>query len=186
MTHECDRLNRKARAWLRQLSQELETDPDLIDAMPIEDIRSELQTRGIDPEALHTRLGQRVTLAKWQRGIQWISSLWQPQWAGQFVGAADIPAQSHIFEIPGGTVDITCSWKPQCGENIGYLNISWKVDTPLKGELWCQFIDPETKEILAEALLGTYREGGQYFTQQALGFVPAQVAWALSILLKNI
>jgi len=49
-------IEKKALDWLQQLSKTLDADPDIIDSMPIEDVRSKLEDLGADNNAFHTRL----------------------------------------------------------------------------------------------------------------------------------
>lgn len=180
--------DRQAMAWLEQFSLDLDADPDMLDALPIEDLRAELRTLGADVEGFHARLARTLRGAKLKKLgtmlFQWASPLWQPQWAGQFVGAGDIPAQTHTFRWEQGAIEVTCSWQPQSGNTPAYLDLSWRADTGLEGAFWCRFVQPDTHVVLAEVLLGTAREGGKYFTHQELGFDPSQEEWALVILVK--
>jgi hypothetical protein len=181
--------DRQAIVWLDQFSRELEADPDLLGVMPIEEVREELQDLGADSEEFHAKLARTLRGAKLNKLgttlLHWASPLWQPQWAGQFVGAGDIPVQTHTFSWEQGTIEVRCSWQPQSGATPAYLDLSWRADTGLEGAFWCRFVQPETQVVLAEVLLGRAREGGKYFTQQELGFNPSQEAWALVILVKS-
>ena len=135
--------NRQALAWLEQFSRELDADPDILDTLSIEEVQTELQALGADVEEFHARLAGTLRKTKLRKAgntlIQWMSPLWQPQWAGQFVGSGDIPGQTHIFKLEQGAIEITCSWKPRVGETPAYLDLSWKADTIMEGELWCHF-----------------------------------------------
>jgi hypothetical protein len=189
MLQTIDELNRKALAWLEQFSQELDADPDVIDAMPIEDVKAELRALGVDVEGFHTRLARTLNLAKVKNAvaqmIKWVSPVWRPQWAGQFVGAGDIPEQKHTFRMEKGAIEVMCSWKPQAGDTPPYLEVSWKADTVIEGNFWCRFVHPDTNAMLAEVPLGTYKEGGKYFTRKTLGFDPSKEPWAIAIVLKE-
>lgn len=180
---------RQAVIWLKRFSQTLDADPEIIDMMPIEDVRAELQAKGLDVEGFHATLRKRLRKAKLDRVkdalIQWISPVWQPQWAGQFVGAGDRPEQTQTFRLEQGEIELTCSWKPQAEDTPPYLELSWKADMTMDGELWCRFIHAESKVILAELPLGTYKEGGKYFTPQKLGFDPSTDPWELAIVVKD-
>jgi hypothetical protein len=92
--------NRQALVWLEQFSRELDADPDVLDTLTIEEVQAELQALGADVEGFHARLAATFRKAKLKKAastlIHWISPLWQPQWAGQFVGAGDIPGQTHL------------------------------------------------------------------------------------------
>lgn len=50
-------IDRKAVAWLEGLCEELETDPDLIDALSPTEIREELREMGVNPQDLYQRIG---------------------------------------------------------------------------------------------------------------------------------
>ena len=188
MSQPSNEKDRQALAWLNQFSREMDAAPDMLDAMPIEEVRAELQALGGDVEGFHTKLTKTLRRAKLTQAgkalIQWISPLWRPQWAGQFVGAGDIPAQTHTFRLEKGAVEVSCSWKPKSGDTPPYLDLSWKADMVLDGEFWCRFVHPDTNSILTEVLLGISKEGGKYFTWQELDFDPSQEQWALAILVK--
>lgn len=179
----------QAVAWLQQFLHELEGDTDIIDAKPIEAVRTELAGMGADVAGFHTRLVNTLRLAQLKQIgktlIKWISPEWSPQWAGQVVTAGDIPDQHHTFETEQGSIDMSCSWKPQTDEMSPYLELSWRMDLVMEGELWCQFIHPDTREILGEVRLGPYTEGGKYLSSQTLGFDPSRVPWTLSMLIKD-
>ncbi len=181
--------NRKAIAWLEQFSRELDADPDMLEALSIDEVQAELRALGADVEGFHARLARTLRRAKLKQAgsalIQWISPLWQPQWTGQFVGAGDIPEQKHTFRLEKGAIEVSCSWKPRFGETPAYLDLSWKADTVMEGELWCRFVHSDTNVILAEVPLGSSKEGGKYFTRQTLGFDPSQERWVIVILVKQ-
>lgn len=180
--------DRQARAWLEQFSQELDTNADLLESLPNAEVQAELQELGADVSGFHRKLRADLRTAKLKQAgrslIRWISPLWQPQWAGQFVGAGDIPEQHQVFRLDSGIIEISCSWKPGAGMTPAYLELSWKADTLMQGELWCRFIDPITNMILADLPLGLSKEGGQYFTTESLGFDPSKKRWGLVILVK--
>jgi hypothetical protein len=181
--------DRQTMAWLDQFSRELDTDPDMLEVLPIEELRAELQTLGADVEGFHVRLDKILSIAKLKKVgsslIQWVSPIWQPQWAGQFVGAGDIPAQTNTFRVDKGVIEVSCFWKPRTGNTPSYLDLSWKADMVMDGKLWCRFVRPDTHDVLAEVLLGKGKEGGKYFTPQELGFDPSQEKWAIVILVKR-
>jgi len=181
--------DRQAIAWLNRFYRDLEMDPDMLEAQPIEEVRAELGDLGADVEGFHARLTKTLRCEKLKQAgkalIQWISPLWQPQWTGQFVGAGDIPAQKHTFRLDKGAIEVSCSWKPQLGDTPPYLDLSWKADTVMEGELWCRFVHPDTNVVLADVPLSPSKEGGKYFTRQTLGFDPSQKKWAIVILVKS-
>ena len=181
-------VDRQARAWLEQFSQALDADADLLESLPDVKIQAELQELGADVGGFHRKLRAALRTAKLQQVgrslIRWFSPLWQPQWAGQFVGAGDIPEQHHTFRLDAGTIEISCSWKPGSGTMHAYLDLAWKADTLMEGELWCRFIDPDTNNIFADLPLGSAKEGGKYFTADMLKFDPSEEKWGLVILVK--
>jgi hypothetical protein len=188
MSQPSNEKDRQAMAWLERFSRDLDEDPDMLETLPIEEVRAELQALGANVEGFHARLAKTLRSAKLKQTgsvlIQWISPIWQPQWAGQFVGAGDIPKQTHTFMLEKGAIEVSCSWKPQLRDTPPYLDFSWKADIVMEGEFWCRFIHPDTKVVLADVPLGTSKEGGKYFTRQELGFDPSQEAWAIVILVK--
>lgn len=181
-------INRQARVWLEQFSQELDADADLFESLSGADVQAKLQELGADVSGFHRKLRTTLRTAKLNQAkrslIRWVSPLWQPQWAGQFVGAGDIPEQQHVFRLENGTIEISCSWKPGAGTMPAYLDLAWKADTLMEGELWCRVVDPDTNKILADLPLGSSKEGGKYFTADDLGFDPSQEKWGLVILVK--
>lgn len=179
-------VERQALIWLQQFSQEL--DADLPDNLSDADVQAELQSLGAEVGGFHVKLRRTLRTAKLKQAgravIRWCSPLWQPQWAGQFVGAGDIPEQHRVFRLEIGTIEITCSWKPDSAAQPAYLDLAWKADTLLDGDLWCRFVDPDSQRVLADLPLGASKEGGKYFTAESLGFDPSEEHWGLVILVK--
>ena len=122
-----------------------------------------------------------------ERAILWISELWTPRWAGEVVTAADIPAQSHRFEMEtgGGEMTITCFWRGEGDYEPAYLNISWRADVLIAGDFRVRFVSPETQEILADLPLGMQLRGEKTFTPHELGFDPSCQRWGFSIVLTK-
>lgn len=117
--------------------------------------------------------------------VAWASDLWQPQWAGQPVVAADIPQQKKTVIVPDGAIDISCLWRGQYESTPGYIQVGWAADFESEGELWAIFFEPETRITLAEICLGDYFEDVTTLTSDVLGFDPMHQLWALSIILKT-
>ncbi len=189
MTLDKNTIEDKTQKWLQQLALGLDKSPDLVDAMPIEEVREELTASGMDIKHLHSRLARTIALTKIQHLgitlIKWASPIWQPQWAGQAVSAGDIPPQDHTFPIPHGFIDIRCAWQPEHESIPAYIELSWKVNGMMEGELWCQFIQEETQIVFSEIQLGTETEGGIYQTTDDLAFDPSTEEWAISVLIKD-
>ncbi len=98
--------------------------------------------------------------------------------------------QTIAFSIEDGSVnqgnlEISCFWKSWTEKTLSYLDLSWKANIEIRGELWCRFIDPSTRSALVEIPLGTYKEGGKYLTNTLLGFDPSEEQWVLSFLLRK-
>lgn len=182
-------VNRDLRARLTNWITQLETNAEVLDAAPLEDVRAQLRAAHIDVQRFQRKLAQTLATAKVRQVgamlLKWVSPVWQPQWAGQMVTAGDIPEQSRTFAIPGGEVAIRCSWKPALREMPAYLDFSWRCDTVSSGEIWCQFIQPETHDVLAEISLGAHQAGGKYLTAETLGFDPSTQVWAIIIVVKE-
>ena len=56
--------DRQVIAWLDQFSRDLETDLSLLEALPIEEVQTELQALGADVEGFHARLTRILRNAK--------------------------------------------------------------------------------------------------------------------------
>ncbi len=181
--------DRRDLTWLHNFSQDLENDSDMLESLSDEDVQEELHAWGADVEGFHSKLSGTLRAAKLKQTggalIQWFSPLWKPQWTGQFVGAGDAPQQTHRFRLEQGAIEISCTWKPQQGTTPAYLDFSWKADLLMEGELSCRFVQPDTQAVLADLPLGSSKEGGQYFSSQALGFDPTREKWAIVILVKQ-
>ncbi|MEZ4527119.1 MAG: hypothetical protein R2941_14470 [Desulfobacterales bacterium] len=118
------------------------------------------------------------------RLVQWISPIWEPQWAGVAVTAADIPEQHHEFVMREGNIDISCSWQGAYGNSPAYIQISWTASLMTDCELWLRFVNPLTHDLFSEILLGAEPEGGKIITGDRLGFDPSKDRWATSIMMK--
>ena len=118
--------------------------------------------------------------------IKWISSLWQPQWAGELVTAAHTAAQKNTFYVEDQEINITCSWAPPEREYLAYIHIEWVANLTNSGELWVRFIQPETNILLSELRLGSHLDGEARFSTTELGFDPSVEKWAMELLLKDI
>ncbi len=120
------------------------------------------------------------------RLVQWISPIWEPQWTGVAVTAADIPEQHHEFVMRDGTIDISCSWQGAYGNNPAYMQISWTASLLTNCELWLRFVNPLTSDVLSDVLLGSEHEGGKILTGDILGFDPSKDRWATSLMMKPV
>jgi hypothetical protein len=56
--------NRQAIVWLEQLSRDLDEDPDMLEALPIEEVWAELQALGANVKGFHARLAKTLRSAK--------------------------------------------------------------------------------------------------------------------------
>lgn len=114
--------------------------------------------------------------------IQWVSDIWEPQWAGQLVTAADIPAQTRIFISDQGEIELTCDWRGVTTTEPAYIHLAWKADLASPGELWVRFVNPETRTPRGEICLGTRMRGEETLTSAEIGFNPDEERWALAML----
>ena len=117
--------------------------------------------------------------------ITWASPIWEPQWAGVAVTAADIPEQSETFDIDEGQLNVVCRWEGRYQDDPAFIRLQWRADLAADTELWVRFIDPKTQEMLYEACLGQDANGQEDFTSNELGFDPASRRWAVSFLLLD-
>jgi hypothetical protein len=117
--------------------------------------------------------------------VRWISPLWEPQWAGQLVTAADIPKQAHSFTSEDGDIKLSCYWKGQYQDEPAYIQITWKARFTAENEIRIRFTDPVTQAIHSEVCLGTGLVGEETFTSDDLGFDPSYARWAISVVLQK-
>jgi len=60
MSQNNDQPNLEVVSWLAKFSQSMESDPDILDAMPIEDVRRELSDLGADVEGFHASIAKML------------------------------------------------------------------------------------------------------------------------------
>ncbi len=182
-----NKINPDAIAWLETFSEELDADPDIIDVMPIENVREELRRMGADVgfhAEMKKTLEKQVSLS--DRLITWISELWEPLWAGQLVTADDIPEQEHSFATETeGEIKIVCDWESQDDDTPAHIHLSWEADITTDSEIWVRFVNPETQELFYEECLGTELSDDATFKADELGFDPSKERWAISVMLKE-
>jgi len=115
-----------------------------------------------------------------------VTTLWQPQWAGQLVPAADIPAQEHLFAFDEGAIKLTCVWQPQHRKKPAFIGLTWSADLKIRSALSALFIrldDPHNAQV--EVSLGNELRGGKIITSDELGFDPSRDRWAIAMILRN-
>ena len=179
----------KAMAWLERFAQAVDADPEIIDAMPIEDVRAELTALGADGKGFHARLARTLKtnpVGEFLANVKaWFSPLWEPQWAGQAVTAADVPVQEQQFTLEDGGIAITCFWNARTENEAAYIKIAWTADISPGPELWVRFAHPETQAILYDGRLGTDLAGEETFTAAVLGFDPTVQRWAITLIVRE-
>jgi hypothetical protein len=111
---------------------------------------------------------------------------WEPDWQQQRATASDIPPQQHLFARGDGDITISCLWRSQHRRNPSYISISWKADVTTYNEIHARFVDPETRQQLAEVRLGAAVIGEEVFTSDELGFDPSSERWALALVVKEV
>jgi hypothetical protein len=117
--------------------------------------------------------------------VRWTSELWEPQWAGQLVTAADVAEQSHVFRSEHGDITMSCYWQRQHGDEPAHIHIFWKADLFIEMTIWLRFFHPETRASYHDVCLGTRTVGEETFTSQELDFDPSAQRWALSVILAE-
>ncbi len=117
--------------------------------------------------------------------IIWISSLWEPQWAGVPVVAMAVSGQRHSFIMDDGKIELSCYWKPKFRNDPAYIHLSWSARITKPVRLWARFVNPESNEIRSEIHLGTHLQGEDNFTSDRLGFDPSNEKWAISIIFQE-
>ena len=116
---------------------------------------------------------------------EWISPVWEPDFAGQPVTAADIPEQTKYFKMTDGEIKLSCMWRAQYGEKPAYIRVKWDANISSGYEIWIAFFNPETKSFFSEVPLGTHLNGGTVIQSQTLKFDPSCERWAASVVLKK-
>lgn len=109
------------------------------------------------------------------------TELWEPEFAGQQVTAADIPQQEHIFHTTEGNLKLRCHWGAHYGSDPAYLWLSYEANLDTEKEFVARFLNPDTQDLRYQAYLGDYRVGEATFTDEELGFDPVYDKWAISI-----
>ena len=109
------------------------------------------------------------------------TELWEPEFAGQQVTAADIPQQEHLFHTTEGDLKLRCHWGAHYGSDPAYLWLSYEANLSSEKEFVARFLNPDTQDLRYQAYLGDYRIGEATFTDEELGFDPAHDQWAISI-----
>jgi hypothetical protein len=114
------------------------------------------------------------------------TEFWEPDWQQRRATAADIPPQEHVFAREDGDITISCLWRSQHRRHPSYISISWKADVTTYNEIHARFVDPETRQQLAEVRLGAGVIGEEVFTSEELGFDPSSERWALALVVKEV
>lgn len=120
-----------------------------------------------------------------ERAWLWISELWQPQWAGQLVTAADAPEQHHDFPSQHGDIHLTCSWRDDSAHEPAILSIAWQAELLEEDRVWLRFVNPVTQSLRQEIFLGTRAVGEEQFTIQDLNFDFVRDQWAIALALET-
>ncbi len=143
-------------------------------------------TKALGTSGLKKTLNFKKRMIKEIQGLKaWISSLWEPQWAGVPANAAEIPEQTHSLTVDDGEIKISCYWKPKFRNDPAYIHLSWSARITKPVRLWARFVNPESNEIRSEICLGTRLEGEESFTSDRLGFDPSNEKWAISIIFQE-
>ncbi len=184
-------MNREAFAWIENFCEEMASDPDIIDAMPIEDVRKELRDMGADVEGFHSKLAKTLASSalksKVEKIITWISESCVFPLAGEPLTASAMSEQEHPFKMDYGEyINISCYWRGKSDDVPPFLKLSWNANITSSSRLWARFTNPDTQETFSELSLGTELEGKAEFEYDDLGFDPSDERWGISILLEAV
>ncbi|QTA84424.1 hypothetical protein [Desulfonema magnum] len=184
-------IKKNAIAWLERFSQELECDPDIINLMPIDEIRESLRASGADVEGFHVKITEMLLRSKAENLLPklktWLSLPWKPQWAGEVVTAADIGPQEETFKMDYGQyINISCYWQGEDSSSSAFIHLKWNANILFSSNLWAWFVDPDTHETLFKDCLGSDLEGKKNFYEQELGFNPCARKWAISVFVEKL
>ncbi len=120
-----------------------------------------------------------------EEAVAFISSLWQPMFAGEAVTAADLAPQSHRFDMEFGEyVSVNCSWQKE--DQDTWLELGWEANIFQKSLLRVQFVNPESKAVLADIPLGTDLCGQKRLASSDLSFHPANDKWAVVVVVETL
>ncbi len=157
------------------------------DTMPIEQVKEDLEAFGLNIEKFHKEVATILGIPKLpsERLLNWITQLWEPEWAGQEVTAADISEQEEVFTVEGGQITIRCYWEREQDRQPAYLRLAWDADLASEKNLWIRFVNPETQTIRFNLCLRTIYLGEETFTSDELGFDPYCEPWAISVGLEE-
>jgi hypothetical protein len=128
-----------------------------------------------------TSLAEILTTGK--RAIQWLSDLWEPQWAGQLVTATDLPEQIHVLTSEYGDIKLSCDWQDASTDEPATLRIAWQAHLFEEPDIWLRFMNPLDQAVRHEVNLGTRVVGEEHFTSQELGFDFFSERWAVAVAL---
>ncbi|KPA09822.1 hypothetical protein MHK_009975, partial [Candidatus Magnetomorum sp. HK-1] len=116
--------------------------------------------------------------------MQWSSQLWQPEFVGQVVTAADIPEQHKTFSMKDGEINISCLWTGEYDNQPSNIRVVWKTKIAFDYELWISFINPNTHSIFSEFRLGEEPYGGIEVSSKDLKFDPVKDIWATKLFIN--
>ncbi len=174
-----EEVEHEVRERVERVFTALEPDLDLVDAMPIEDVRASLRRR--DAEGFRRWLQPKLAAPAGNLLDGMALLFWEPTYAGQQVVAADIPKQEHSFRTEYGKIDIECSWDRAHDDEPAYIWVAWRADISAGTELRMYFVNPDTRQVHYEANLGAIRVGEQSFSSRKLGFDPSTERWAIAV-----
>ncbi|MDM8542665.1 hypothetical protein QUF90_16445 [Desulfococcaceae bacterium HSG9] len=186
MTDSQTKTNKKAADWLTRFSRNLDSDPDVIEAMPIEDVRTELRALGADVEGFHNRvvnlLHPEPTAPEKPNLSNVIELFWEPVGAGMRLAAAPSSVtQDHQFETEAGVINVTCAWGGKTDTEPAFIWMAWDAHIAEESEFQIRLINPDTRATRYEIRPGRIYKGDQTFTEEEIGFNPQSEKWALSI-----
>jgi len=182
--------HKEAADWLTCFARELDSDPDMIEAMPIEDVRDKLRALGADVQRFHARVANLIdagaSFTPLSDSGNVIPLFWEPEGAGMPLAAAPASVtQEHQFETQAGVINISCAWGGATGNEPAFIWMAWDAHLSEQSEFEIRLIHPDTRAIRYEIRPGRIYRGDQTFTQQEIGFDPLSEKWGLSVLITE-
>jgi hypothetical protein len=186
MTDSQIKTNKEAADWLTRFSRDLDSDPDVIEAMPIEDVRTELRALGADVQGFHKRVANllhtKAPVPEKPDLSNVIPLFWEPEGAGMPLAAAPSSVtQEHQFETESGIINVTCAWGGETDTEPAFIWMAWDAHIAEESEFQIRLINPDTRATRYEIRPGRIFKGDQTFTKEEIGFDPLSEKWALSI-----
>lgn len=104
---------------------------------------------------------------------------------GSMITATELVVQKNRFAMEYGEyVELSCQWHME-GEG-GQIDLEWQANISELSNIFVQFVDPQTENLLARVCLGTDLTGHVRLTGKELTFHPFEQKWALSVVVEHV